>query len=65
MDLEEIQCQLCSEQFSEKLRIPLLLPDCGHSYCTQCIEENSNEAGFTIARRRQVFTGAEDSDNEE
>ena len=59
MDLEEIKCQLCSQQFSMKARVPLLLPDCGHSYCEQCIEENSNELGFTKERRRMVLTDAE------
>jgi len=33
VDLEEIQCPLCKEQFTEKTKVPLLLPDCGHSYC--------------------------------
>ena len=47
VDLEEIQCPLCKEQFSAKVRIPLLLPDCGHSYCIKCIEEKSFEAGFS------------------
>ena len=41
MDLEEIQCPLCREQFNEKTRVPLLLPDCGHSYCQNCISEKA------------------------
>ena len=37
----------------------MLLPDCGHSYCVQCIEENSTEADFSEERRRQtVIDGA-------
>ena len=63
MDLEEIQCPLCKEQFSEKNRVPLLLPDCGHSYCEQCIEEHSTEVGFAMARR-QVITEAEQDEQD-
>ena len=56
MELEEIQCPLCKEQFNDKVRTPMLLPDCGHSYCVQCIEENSTEVGFNQRRLRQTFT---------
>ncbi len=55
-ELEEIQCPLCKEQFSEKVKVPMLLPDCGHSYCVQCIEEHSTEVGFESRRRAPVQT---------
>ena len=61
MELEEIQCPLCKEQFNEKVRTPMLLPDCGHSYCVQCIEEHSTETGFNL-RRRTTFTPNDDDD---
>lgn len=64
MELEEIQCPLCEEQFNEKVRVPMLLPDCGHSYCVQCIEENSNEIGFNVRRSRMTFTPNQASDEE-
>ena len=64
MELEEIQCPLCKEQFNEKVRVPMLLPDCGHSYCVQCIEENSNEIGFNVRRSRMTFTPNQASDEE-
>ena len=64
VDLEEIQCPLCKEQFTEKTKVPLLLPDCGHSYCIQCIEEHSIEVGFEAARRRTVLNENFDEDED-
>ena len=60
-DLEEIQCPLCKQQFNAKDRVPLLLPNCGHSYCLQCIEENSVEAGF---QSRSPAAASNGTDNE-
>lgn len=60
MELEEIQCSMCKEQFNERVRVPMLLPDCGHSYCIQCIEENSTEIGFNLRRRATVVTPSHD-----
>ena len=60
VELEEIKCPLCKEQFSQQVRMPLLLPDCGHSYCIQCIEEHSTEAGFQP--RQTTVTKDEDED---
>eukprot|EP00347_Sterkiella_histriomuscorum_P008603 403344461 len=37
MDLEEISCALCNKTYDEQERIPILLPDCGHSFCFVCI----------------------------
>ena len=37
MDIEEIQCPLCSQIYNESDRVPILLPDCGHSFCASCI----------------------------
>ncbi len=38
MDLEEIKCALCSQIYNEHDRMPILLPDCGHSFCYACIQ---------------------------
>ena len=62
LTLEEIQCPLCKQQFNEKSRVPMLLPDCGHSYCQQCIEENSTEADFSAERCRATVTMGQDFD---
>ncbi len=37
--IEEIKCPLCSMIYDETDRVPLLLPECGHSFCLQCINE--------------------------
>ena len=60
MELEEIQCSMCKEQFNEKVRMPMLLPDCGHSYCIQCIEDNSTEIGFNLRRRAVITDGQQE-----
>ena len=39
--------------------MPLLLPNCGHSYCLKCIEENSIEAGFQSKSPTGVCSGAD------
>lgn len=39
MDLEEVKCPLCTEFYDEGDKVPILLPDCGHSFCLQCIYE--------------------------
>ena len=54
---------MCKEQFNERTRTPMLLPDCGHSYCIQCIEENSNEIGFNLRRRMVVVTPTQDDED--
>ena len=51
---------MCKEQFSEKVRMPMLLPNCGHSYCIQCIEDNSIEIGFNMRRRAVIISGQQD-----
>ena len=37
MDIEEIKCPLCSKIYNDNKRMPILLPDCGHSFCLSCI----------------------------
>ena len=39
MDIEEIKCPLCSLIYDENDHVPILLPDCGHSFCSSCIHE--------------------------
>ncbi len=39
MDIEEIKCPLCSQVYDESDKVPVLLPDCGHSFCLSCIQE--------------------------
>ncbi|KAM3134266.1 hypothetical protein pb186bvf_013551 [Paramecium bursaria] len=39
MQLEELICPECRTMFNDNENIPLMLPDCGHTICQQCIEE--------------------------
>jgi hypothetical protein len=39
MDIEEIKCSLCSQIYNGAERMPILLPDCGHSFCFTCITQ--------------------------
>ena len=39
--------------------MPLLLPNCGHSYCLKCIEENSIEARFQSKSPTGVCSGVD------
>lgn len=39
MDIEEIKCPLCSQDYNETDRMPRTIPDCGHSFCSTCIIE--------------------------
>ena len=57
MDLEEMKCSLCGEQFNEKSKIPMLLPDCGHSYCLQCIAERVGDPTCSSPSKVNFNTG--------
>ena len=53
MEIEEIQCPMCKNIYDENDHLPILLPDCGHSYCVSCInakfekiKENGGEEFF-------------------
>jgi hypothetical protein len=37
--MEELICPECQRMFNEMDNLPLMLPDCGHTICQQCIEE--------------------------
>ena len=40
MHFEELTCGICQRQYSnEGDLIPRLLPECGHTYCTKCLNE--------------------------
>ena len=40
MDIEELMCNICRKVYSsEPDLIPRLLPECGHTFCTKCLNE--------------------------
>ena len=32
-----LTCESCEEKFNEEDRQPVILPDCGHTFCEQCV----------------------------
>lgn len=32
-----LTCESCEERFNEEDRQPVILPDCGHTFCEQCV----------------------------
>lgn len=44
-------CNICQKQYDNYKIIPRMMPDCGHSYCEQCILnliDEFNKNGKTI-----------------
>lgn len=35
----ELICSQCGDNFDEDQRTPRMLPECGHTFCTQCIKK--------------------------
>jgi hypothetical protein len=60
MDLEEIKCPLCTETYDSGEKVPILLPECGHSYCLSCINEC-----FQLLREDQEQARAQAKDGEQ
>ncbi|XP_068696613.1 E3 ubiquitin-protein ligase TRIM45-like isoform X2 [Montipora foliosa] len=38
MASESLECSICCEQFDDQEHCPRLLPSCGHSFCTSCLQ---------------------------
>jgi hypothetical protein len=38
-----ITCERCEEYFDTEERTPLILPDCGHTFCETCVAELLSE----------------------
>lgn len=39
MEYEELICSICEEEYDTDLKTPRLLPDCGHTFCTECLSQ--------------------------
>jgi len=59
MDLEEIKCPLCGKFYDEENHLPQLLPDCGHSFCSQCISASFQLLGDS-EEEKEAFLCPED-----
>ena len=47
-ELEEIKCPICKETYDAVTRIPMTLPDCGHSYCLLCIKDSMEQSDLNL-----------------
>ena len=36
---EELTCSICTNKFDQSLRVPRVLPSCGHTLCTCCLKD--------------------------
>lgn len=42
---EELMCPMCNRQFDTSGDlVPRLLPECGHTFCTKCLNEELSKA---------------------
>lgn len=37
-DHSEFLCPLCQNQYDNNLKLPRLLPTCGHTFCSECLQ---------------------------
>lgn len=44
-EIEDLLCPLCLYFYDEQDRLPRMLPDCGHTLCSYCLQNLINEAG--------------------
>lgn len=39
-----LTCESCEEKFNEEDRQPVILPDCGHTFCEQCVSKTLSQS---------------------
>lgn len=44
MDYDELLCSVCEEEYDTDLKIPRIMPDWGHTFCTECLEQLLDKA---------------------
>ncbi|KAL4486395.1 hypothetical protein ABPG72_007181 [Tetrahymena utriculariae] len=52
---QALTCSICSYQFNQANRVPRMIPDCGHTYCEDCIIKN-------LVNSKHTFKCPEDGD---
>ncbi len=55
--MEYPKCKICLKNFNNTTNKPLILPNCGHTFCYNCINneiENSSQKYFTCPNDRKV-----------
>ena len=38
MEMDELICSVWEEEYDTDLKIPRILPDWGHTFCTECLD---------------------------
>ena len=38
--MDTLKCPKCKNHFNDKRMVPLILPKCGHTYCSKCIKSD-------------------------
>ena len=57
---EVLECSLCCERYDENKRCPRLLSNCGHTFCTHCLERLLKDGTITCPQDKKdvkVTTG--------
>jgi len=44
MENEELICTVCEEEYDTDSKTPRILPDCGHTFCTECLDQLIDKA---------------------
>lgn len=47
--MEDLHCLICREEFNTKTKLPRLFPNCGHTFCTECIHEMIDHTDDVLA----------------
>ena len=42
--MEDLYCSLCQEKYDTRKRLPRLFPNCGHTFCSACIQSLIDQA---------------------
>ena len=47
--MEDLHCPLCKEEYNTKTKLPRLFPNCGHTFCSKCIQAMIDETDDFLA----------------
>ena len=50
---EALECSLCYERYDDNKRCPRLLSNCGHTFCTHCLEQLLKDGTITCPQDRK------------
>ena len=50
---EVLECSLCYERYDDNKRCPRLLSNCGHTFCTHCLEQLLKDGSITCPQDRK------------